>query len=224
MSFRWEADMKAPSPDRQDTPINRRGHGIHGMIRQAFPDPVTSRRIRILLYGSNIWFFGEGMLGPIFAVFTAKVGGNILDVSWIWAMYLLVTGVFTIIVGKISDQYVSKEKLMVSGYALNTVFTFAYLLVDSPATLLLVQAGLGVAAALATPTWDALYSDHEHGSTAGYLWGLAGGQAQFLTGIAVLLGGLILTYFSWTVLFVIMGTIQTIATIYQAQILRNEPM
>lgn len=192
------------------------------MIQHVFPDQVPNRRIRVLLYGSNIWFFGEGMLGPIFAVFTEKVGGNILDVSWIWAIYLLVTGVFTVLVGKISDQYVAKEKLMISGYALNALFTFAYLLVSSPGVLLLVQAGLGIAAALATPTWDALYSDHEHSSTAGYLWGLAGGQAQLLTGIAVLLGGFILTYFSWTVLFLIMGTIQTIATIYQAQILRKE--
>ena len=37
-----------------------------------------SRTARILLLGANIWYFGEGMMGPLFAVFAEKVGGDIL--------------------------------------------------------------------------------------------------------------------------------------------------
>lgn len=36
-----------------------------------------SRTARILLLGANIWYFGEGMMGPLFAVFAEKVGGDI---------------------------------------------------------------------------------------------------------------------------------------------------
>jgi predicted MFS family arabinose efflux permease len=180
-----------------------------------------NRKIKILLYGSNIWSLGEGMMGPIFAIFNEKIGGSILDVSWIWASYLIATGMFTIFVGNISDAKISKEKLMIAGYALNTFFTFSYLLVSSSIDLFFVQIGLGLATALATPTWDALYAQYQNRENAGYIWGLAGGREQLITGVALIIGGLIVNYFSFQLLFITMGIVQAIATIYQAQILRK---
>ncbi len=177
-----------------------------------------NKAIKILLYGGNIWYFGEGMLGPLFAVFAQKIGGNILDIVWAWATYLIVTGVFYIIVGKIVDGHHSKTKVMIAGYALNTIFTFGYLLVRTPASLMLVQVGLGFAAALATPTWNALYTHYEDKNHDGYEWGLAGGTARIVTGLATLVGGLIVTTFSFNALFILMGCIQAIATTYQAKI------
>ena len=161
------------------------------------------------------------MMGPIFAIFNEKIGGSILDVSWIWASYLIATGLFTIFVGNISDNKISKEKLMIAGYALNTFFTFSYLLVSSSIDLFFVQIGLGLATALATPTWDALYAQYQNRENAGYIWGLAGGREQLITGVALIIGGLIVNYFSFQLLFITMGIVQAIATIYQAQILRK---
>ena len=180
---------------------------------------VLGKEIRILLFGSSIWYLGEGMLGPIFGVFTTSIGGSILDISWIWAAYLIATGVFTVIVGKISDARYSKEKLLVTGYALNTLFTFGYLFATTPQRLLFVQVGLGLASALATPTWDALYSRYHDKALSGFVWGLSSGQAQFVTGIAVIVGGLIVNYYSFALLFISMGVVQLFATLYQAQIL-----
>lgn len=177
-----------------------------------------NRYVKILLYGGNIWYFGEGMLGPLFAVFTERIGGDILDITWAWATYLIVAGVLYMVVGKLSDGKKNKEKLMVIGYTLNAIFTFGFLFVSSTTHLFIVQTGLGIAAALATPTWNALYAKHEDRKHDGYQWGLAGGEAQIFTGIAVVTGGLIVSYFSFKVLFVTMGIIQIIAAIYQAQI------
>ena len=177
-------------------------------------------RTRVLLYSSNIWYFGEGMFGPLLAVFSGTVGGDVLDVTWVWAAYLIVGGVCTVLVGFVSDRWVRKEQLIVGGYLLNTVFTFAYLWVDSAAGLFVVQAGLGVASALATPTWEALYADSDTGRRTGFRWGLAGGQADIITGVAIILGGLIVTRLSFDALFVVMGTVQAAATVYQAKILR----
>lgn len=180
---------------------------------------VLDKKIKVLLYGSNLWALGEGMMGPILAIFSEKIGGDILDVSWAWSTYLIATGIFTIFVGKISDTEISKEKLMIGGYALNTVFTLSYLLVGSSFDLFVVQAGLGLATALATPTWDALYAQYQDEENAGYIWGLAGGRNQLITGLSIIIGGLIVNYLSFQILFVTMGIIQAIATIYQAQIL-----
>jgi len=181
---------------------------------------ALSQKTKILLWSSNIWYLGEGMLGPLFAVFAQRVGGNVLEITWAWALYLFATGFLAILVGKVSDKLIAKEKLMMLGYVLNTLFTFGYLLVSSPLHLLLVQFGLGIASALVVPTWSALYSHSEGKERAVYVWGLASGQFSLVTAVAILLGGMIVNYFSFTTLFVIMGMIQLVATFYQARIFR----
>jgi predicted MFS family arabinose efflux permease len=202
------------------TRISRKTQNI--LLKNVLPhNKKLNKSTQILLYGSSIWYLGEGMLGPILGVLTEKIGGNILEVSWIWATYLIAAGIFTKFVGKLSDKKFSKEKLLVAGYALNAVFTFSYLLASSTLHLLFVQVGLGIAAALAAPTWDALYAKHSAQEDSGYIWGLAAGQTQLTTGFAMILGGLIINYFSFNVLFIVMGVIQICATLYQAQILRK---
>lgn len=162
------------------------------------------------------------MLGPLFAVFTEKIGGSILDISWAWAIYLGITGIGVIIIGRISDKLRrGKEKLMIIGYGLTALFTFSYLLVSTPLHLFLVQAGLGIALAFANPTWYALYAKHSPGiRSSGYFWGLADGQGRIFTAIAILLGGFIVQRVSFEALFITMGLIQVAATLYLAKLLR----
>ncbi|PIR78325.1 MAG: hypothetical protein COU28_02135 [Candidatus Magasanikbacteria bacterium CG10_big_fil_rev_8_21_14_0_10_36_16] len=113
-----------------------------------------NKKIKSLLFGGNLWYFAEGMFGPLLAIFTQRIGGDILDITSAWAVYMLVTGFLTIYIGKISDKF-NKEKIMIFGYALNAFFTFTYLFVDSSLKLFVVQAGLGLAAG------DSLYAKYE---------------------------------------------------------------
>lgn len=179
-----------------------------------------SRVTKILLVGANLWYFGEGMLGPLFAIFAERVGGDILDITWAWATYLVLTGVFYILVGKLINGKPYQAKVIVAGYALNALLTFGYLFVSSPLQLFFIQAGLGVAEAIGTPAWDALYAKNVDQSHDTFAWGLASGQSQIVTGIAIVFGGLIAHYISFNALFITMGTIQVIATITQAKILK----
>jgi len=190
------------------------------MIFRVFA-PKINRTASILLYGANLGYLGEGMFGPFIALFTEKVGGDVLNISWAAATYFLVTGFMMIVVGKLSDIY-NKEGLMLIGVFMAPIFTFSYILVQSPAQLLLVQAGLGVASALSTPTWNSLYAKHEDKRKSGFLWGLAGGEFQITSAIAIILGGIILTNTSFEFLFMTMGTIQFTAALYQLQILRKK--
>ena len=182
---------------------------------------MVSEKIKILISGSCMWRFGEGMFGPLFAVFAQRVGGSILDITWAWAVFLLVTGILVMIVGKVADTKRKREVLMVCGYALNALFTFTYLLVRTPAHLLMVQAGLGIAVALTGPTWAALYASHGDQKQKCYEWGLVDGISQIIMAAGIILGGLIVTYVSFTALFATMGIIQVIATIHQLKILKK---
>ena len=178
---------------------------------------ILNECLRILLYSANLWYLGEGLFGPLFAVFVQQVGGSILEVSWAWGLYLVTTGALFIAVGRVATSERAQARLLLAGYVLNALCTFGYLLVRSPWHLFVVQAGLGVALALSGPTWSALYTEHVRSGSAGIAWGLAGGGQKILTGIAVICGGLIVHQFSFAALFTTMGIIQVVAVAYQAR-------
>ena len=159
------------------------------------------------------------MMGPLFAIFSEKVGGNILDITWAWATYLIITGMFYILVGKLINGKNYKEKVLVAGYALNALFTFGYLFVENPLQLFFVQAGLGIAEAIGTPAWDTLYAKNINHGMDSYAWGLSTGQSQIVTGFAFAIGGLVTHFISFEALFITMGSIQILAAIVTSQLL-----
>lgn len=180
-----------------------------------------NRTSKILLWGANIWYFGEGMMGPLYALFAEKVGGDILDITWAWSGYMVCTGVCYILFGKIFNRKKYKVQLMVMGYTLNALLTFGYLWVDNPLKLFIVQVGLGIAEAIGTPLWDALYASSLNEEHDTYAWGLSTGQSQVVSGVAFGVGGLLTYYYSFTILFVAMGVIQLLAAVVTAQMLKH---
>ena len=111
--------------------------------------------------------------------------------------------------------------MMVFGYSLNALLTFGYLLVDNPIKLFIVQVGLGIAEAIGTPLWDTLYASSLHEEHDTYAWGLSTGQSQIVSGIAFGVGGLLAYYFSFTILFIVMGVVQMGAALVSAQLLKR---
>ena len=182
---------------------------------------MQNRIIRTLLLTATLCSVGEGMLGPMLSLFTQKIGGSPLDLAASWALYLIITGACMIFVGHCIDHKYSPEWLLVVGYLLNALCTFGYLWVSDPIHLFIVQAGLGAANALATPSWDTLFARHTPTERNGTLWGTANGQEQMISGVAILLGSSIIYYTSFSVLFVLMGVIQLLATLVQAQLLQT---
>jgi len=175
---------------------------------------------RILLWASNLMGFAIGMFGPLYALFAEEVGGSILDISWVYALYLGIIGFGVLVVGKIADR-VGAELVMVLGYGLSALATFGFVFVDSMRALFLVQGLTGVARAMWEPTWFALYDRHSGDDTQdGYIWGLASGLWYMLSAVAMLFGGYIVAHHSFDMLFIVMGCVLTVTTIYTAQILR----
>lgn len=176
---------------------------------------------KILLISSALWFFGEGLLGPLFSVFAEKIGGDILDITWAWGLYLIATGVFYVIIGKSIEKSKYKAEVMIIGYALNAVLTFCYLLVQNTIHLFMIQIGLGIAEALSTPVWENLFATNIDDQDNTFYWGLATGHSHFVSGIAIIIGGFIADFVSFKALFVVMGTIQIIATLMQLRLLKH---
>jgi len=178
-----------------------------------------TRPHRILLIASSLWFFGEGLFSPLFAVFSEKIGGDILEVTWALSLYLCLTGILYIVFGKLLRKSKYKEYFLILGYLLNTLLTFSYIFIHTSHQLLLLQVGLAIAEALSTPIWDALFAKYLEKSDDSLFWGIAGGHSQLVSGIAIALGGLVIYYFSFNLLFIMMGCIQAFATLVQTRLL-----
>ena len=183
---------------------------------------MMNRQERILLHSNNLWVFADGMFGPLYALFTQRIGGDILDVSYGWAIYLIVTGCCILLIGRLSDGY-DKKKLLVMGYALTAICTFGYLFVKTPVHLFIVQAGLGVSLALVNPAWYSLYAKYEDRKRSGFAWGLFDGESKIIGGLAILTGGFLIKYVSFEWLFVAMGTFHILAAIVQARMIKMKP-
>lgn len=180
---------------------------------------TLKKTTQVLLWGANIWYFGEGMLGPLYVIFAEKVGGDLLDITWAWSTYLICTGVCYIAFGKLFNRRRNKARLLVTGYLLNAALTFGYLWVDSPARLFVVQVGLGITEAIATPLWDAMYAASLCDEHDTYAWGLSTGQSQIVSGVAFGLGGVLVHLYSFAALFIAMGVIQLAAAAVTARLL-----
>ena len=176
-------------------------------------------RAKILLWSSNIWYLGEGMLGPLFAVFSQRVGGDVFQIASAWSVYLFIRGLAQIITGRFSDGHGRKEILSVVGFFLSAGATFCYLFVHSQTSLLLVQVLLGIGTAIATPTWVSLYAQAEDRGSEGSEWGLMYGSIDMIVALALVIGGWIVSNYSFYALFIVMGSIKTVAALIQTRIL-----
>lgn len=180
-----------------------------------------TKRQKVLFLGSSLWAFSEGLFGPLYVLFTEHLGGSLLDVSWAWAIYLIMTGLLTVVIGRISDKkWFNKSNAMYLGYVLNALCTFAYLFIRTPTQLFIVEALNGLASALVEPNWHSLFARYEDKLRSGSAWGWVDGQAQVLSGVAVLIGGAIVKYFSFSALFIVMGIVQVLSLYVQIDVLR----
>jgi MFS family permease len=134
---------------------------------------------------------------------------------------MVVTGFATIIVGRLALTVRRQQWLAVIGFGTYAMVTFGYIFVHTPAQLMFVQALLGVAQALATPTWYALYA-HVGSKASGESWGDMQGQSSIVMGLAFIGGGLVAAHVSFQVLFALMGSVQVLATVLMVGVLRSD--
>lgn len=156
--------------------------------------------------------FAEGLLGPLYTIFVSEIGGDIFDISWAWASFLIVSGLLTIVLGKLSDKH-NKHIFLIYGFIFTIIMTFSYLLVYEPWHLFFIQIGLGISSALIWPVWDTLYSKYQDKNKEGEEWGFVEGGWNIAGGISLIISSLIVYSFGFNLVFIIMGILQIVGLI-----------
>lgn len=176
--------------------------------------------LKTLLSSSIFANLAGGLFGPIYAIFVEKIGGDILGAASAWSIYMIVTGLFIIIISRYFDSQLKKENLVVFGYFVQTIGFFSYLLVDDSLKLFLVQAILGISLAIINSPWDAIYSLALDKTKEVKEWSIWEGATAIVRGIAALIGGVIAFKFGFQTLFILMGFLGLASTIISLKLIK----
>lgn len=168
--------------------------------------PKKHNKIRqFLLITNGLIFFAEAMLGPIYALFIADVGGSIINAGIAGGVFALVAGTLTLFVGKASDYSGSRRLFVGVGYAVIGIGFALYTIVDSFAALLVVEAVIGAGQAIYAPPFSALYSQHLDFRHPARQWGVWEAMTYYTTALGSVVGAYIASRYGFDALFVLMS-------------------
>lgn len=169
-----------------------------------------SRQARLLLYISLLTTFAESMLVPMYAAFSEKVGGSILDAGIAYAVFSMATGLAVSLIGTRAWFQRHVRRFLILGFFGSALCDISYVFVRNRWQLFAVQVIAGLATGLIEPAWDSLFTD-DIGQSSAKRWSIWAGGTHLAAGAAAIVGGVIVAYFSFTVLFVTMSLIDTLA-------------
>lgn len=171
-----------------------------------------SSRARVLLKMSFLTTFAESMLVPMYAAFTESVGGSILDAGIAFGVFSIATGIVVSLIGTRSWFQVHIKTFLALGFFVSAACDTSLVFVQNRWQLFAVQVFAGLATGLIEPAWDSLFTDDIEHSSAKH-WSIWAGGTHLVAGGAALAGGIIVAYFSFKVLFVTMGIVDTLALV-----------
>ena len=171
-------------------------------------------KIRLLLILDGFIITAFGLLGPIYAVFVQKIGGNILDAGLAFAVYSITLGVVAYFTGKLGDKIKNQINLLIIGQILLSIGFFSYLTVRNPTHLMFTQFILGLGAAISYPIYDGLFSISLDKGKQYSEWASWTSLNFVLTGIAAIVGSFIAKSFGFTALFITMGASSLISLFF----------
>jgi MFS family permease len=187
---------------------------IKRLLFLILPDHHTNKSLRILIFVNSTLLFITGLFSPFYAMFILHIGGSVAFAGLSWAIYSIVGGILIFLFSKWQLKVKEPELLIALGYLLRGGVFFSYAFMTNMTQLLVTQVLWGVAIALGTPAFDSIYSKHttKDGSIAE--WGEWEGVAAIVTGIAALVGGLLIQWLGYQTIFIVMTIISVGLGIY----------
>ena len=155
-----------------------------------------------------------GMLAPFYAVFVQEIGGNIAFAGLSWAIFSIVAGVLTLLFGNWQLRIKEQELLLALGYLIRGIVFLSYAFMGSMTQLIFTQILWGIGVALGTPAFDAIYSSHTDKEESIVQWGQWEGIAAIATGLAAIIGGILIQSIGYSLVFIGMSIMSILLGIY----------
>jgi DHA1 family multidrug resistance protein-like MFS transporter len=133
--------------------------------------------VRFLIISDTVVIGAAGLLGPIFALFVEDfiVGGNEAVAGVAAAIFLFTKSIMQIPVAHVIDKIKGEKDdfwFMFIFSCLAALVPLAYLFIDTPMQLYIVQFFLGLFVAFTFPTYMAMFTRHIDKKKEGTEWGI----------------------------------------------------
>lgn len=160
--------------------------------------------IKFLIFSDLIFYTGWGLISPIFAIFILNsiTGGSVFVVGMAAAVHLVVRSLLRIPFGISADKSQRRSyRFMFWGLLIASFVPIGYVYSNSAWHIYALQVVLGVSLAMSTAGWTSIFSRHMDRGKESTEWGVDAVAVGLGPGIAGALGGLAVTYFSFSWVF-----------------------
>ncbi len=181
----------------------------HRIIAKSIRQYNVNFIIKILILSDFLIWSSNQLLAPIFAIFVVeKIGDSIEVVGIAAAIYLITKSIFEIPVGAYIDKAKDERYDLYTafiGTVLTAVVYFLYIYIDSVFHIYVLQALMGVGAALAFPGWYSIFTKHVDNGKEAFEWSLYDVLLGMGMAFTAALGGFLVQKFGFDTLFVLIG-------------------
>jgi len=94
---------------------------------------------KILLITDSFYILAGALIGPIYALFVEKIGGDLLDASGAFAVFMITAALVVFLLAFWEDRSKHKKKFVIAGYGIGIIGYAGYLFVNSASSLFVVQ-------------------------------------------------------------------------------------
>lgn len=164
-----------------------------------------NKSLKILLLANGVFVLAASLLGPLYAVFVAGIDRAVLAVSLTWSTALVTGVIFTFFVSFFGDRVKEKEHLLIAGYLLRALAWFGFIFASSLRELVILQIVIGMGEAVGNPAFDVIFSQHLDKNKRVFDYSNWKIMEKLMMAGGTLLGGLVVTYFGFPVLFALMS-------------------
>jgi sugar phosphate permease len=178
-----------------------------------------TRLSKTLLTASFLGLFPAGLLLPIYALYVAGIGGDMLDAGIAYGLFALCSGVFILLVSSTRFFRNNLRLMVVIGFVLVAIGQAGYFFIATPLHLFIAQIIIGIAEGILDPAWDSLFSTDKSQSEATHLWSRWSAGRHIVTGLGAIAGAMIVTAYSFTLLFSIMLVCNLLAVFVSLRLL-----
>jgi MFS family permease len=178
--------------------------------------------LKILLAASVFFAISGGLFGPLYAIYVEDIGGGLIETGISWSIFMIISGIGIIIIGKLTDLLEKDELILVIGFSLGTFGNLGYLFITNKYELFILQVIFGIAHAITAPAFDSIYSKGLEKGKFAYQWSLCESVFLIFGGIGAIIGGIVASLYGFRTLFISMFIFGIIGVLLSLQLLNHQ--
>lgn len=176
-----------------------------------------NKLLKLLLFANSVDAFGNYLLIPLFALFVKDIGGGPELAGTLFATQLIVSSIVGGLLALVKDRKALDVKLLKVSFIIRTCAWLLLVFIQTIPVMFMVQAALGVALAIYSPSFFSLVSEHLDKSKHIRDWSIWSASVDFSHGLGSLASGFIIISFGFTPMFIIIALLEFISLIISSK-------